>query len=42
VRLYEKGGKVHEMPAHHELKQYLDWSACGPRAKSVMLCCALG
>jgi site-specific recombinase XerD len=24
VRLYEKGGKVHEMPAHHKLEQYLD------------------
>ena len=24
VRLYEKGGKVHEMPAHHKLEHYLD------------------
>lgn len=24
VRLHEKGGKRHEMPAHHELEQYLD------------------
>jgi len=24
VRLYEKGGKRHEMPAHHKLEQYLD------------------
>jgi site-specific recombinase XerD len=24
VRLDEKGGKVHEMPAHHKLEQYLD------------------
>ena len=24
VRLYEKGGKVHEMPAHHNLEHYLD------------------
>jgi site-specific recombinase XerD len=24
VRLHEKGGKVHEMPAHHKLEQYLD------------------
>ena len=24
VRLHEKGGKVHEMPAHHNLEHYLD------------------
>jgi len=24
VRLHEKGGKYHEMPAHHTLEQYLD------------------
>jgi hypothetical protein len=24
VRLHEKGGKQHEMPAHHELEQFLD------------------
>lgn len=24
VRLQEKGGKVHEMPAHHSLEEYLD------------------
>jgi site-specific recombinase XerD len=24
VRLHEKGGKRHEMPAHHKLEQYLD------------------
>jgi site-specific recombinase XerC len=24
VRLREKGGKVHETPAHHKLEQYLD------------------
>lgn len=24
VRLHEKGGKVHEMPCHHRLEQYLD------------------
>lgn len=24
VRLYEKGGKRHEMPAHHKLEQFLD------------------
>jgi integrase len=24
VRLHEKGGKQHEMPAHHLLEQYLD------------------
>ena len=24
VRLHEKGGKVHEMPAHHNLEAYLD------------------
>jgi len=24
VRLYEKGGKVHEIAAHHKLEQYLD------------------
>ena len=24
VRLHEKGGKQHEMPAHHKLEQFLD------------------
>lgn len=24
IRLHEKGGKHHEMPAHHTLEQYLD------------------
>jgi site-specific recombinase XerD len=24
VRLHEKGGKCHEMPAHHKLEQYID------------------
>ena len=24
VRLHEKGGKRHEMPAHHNLEEYLD------------------
>jgi integrase len=24
VRLHEKGGKLHEMPAHHTLEEYLD------------------
>jgi len=24
VRLHEKGGKLHEMPAHHSLEEYLD------------------
>ena len=24
VRLHEKGGKRHEMPAHHDLEAYLD------------------
>jgi hypothetical protein len=24
VRLHEKGGKSHEMPAHHNLEAYLD------------------
>jgi site-specific recombinase XerC len=24
VRLHEKGGKRHEMPAHHNLESYLD------------------
>ncbi len=24
IRLHEKGGKVHQMPAHHELEEYLD------------------
>lgn len=24
VRLHEKGGKEHEMPAHHKLEEYLD------------------
>ena len=30
LRLNEKGGKVHEMPAHHNLEAYLDaYIACG-------------
>ena len=29
LRLNEKGGKVHEMPAHHNLEAYLDAYACG-------------
>jgi hypothetical protein len=24
VRLHEKGGKQHEMPAHHQLDEYVD------------------
>ena len=24
LRLHEKGGKYHEMPAHHKLAEYLD------------------
>jgi hypothetical protein len=24
LRLHEKGGKIHEMPAHHSLEAYLD------------------
>jgi hypothetical protein len=24
VRLHEKGGKRHEMPAHHKLEQFID------------------
>jgi integrase/recombinase XerD len=24
LRLHEKGGKQHEMPAHHTLEEYLD------------------
>jgi integrase len=24
IRLHEKGGKLHEVPAHHKLEQYLD------------------
>ena len=24
MRLHEKGGKRHEMPAHHKLEQFLD------------------
>jgi integrase len=35
VRLHEKGGKQHEMPAHHLLEQYLDAyvTAAGPRRR---------
>jgi integrase len=29
LRLNEKGGKVHEMPAHHNLEAYLDMHAAG-------------
>jgi hypothetical protein len=28
VRLHEKGGKRHEMPAHHNLEAYLDAYIC--------------
>jgi site-specific recombinase XerD len=33
VRLHEKGGKRHEMPAHHKLEQFIDeyLDACGIR-----------
>jgi site-specific recombinase XerD len=30
VRLHEKGGKRHEMPAHHTLEAYLDSYGCRP------------
>jgi hypothetical protein len=26
IRLHEKGGKDHEMPAHHKLEEYLEAS----------------
>ena len=32
VRLHEKGGKRHEMPAHHNLEAYLDAYICRPPA----------
>ena len=37
VRLHEKGGKRHEMPAHHNLETYLDAyiHACTPGADPV-------
>lgn len=36
VRLHEKGGKRHEMPAHHNLEKYLDeyMEAAGLRGQS--------
>jgi integrase len=35
VRLHEKGGKRHEMPAHHKLEQFIDeyLDAAGVRAE---------
>jgi site-specific recombinase XerD len=45
VRLHEKGGKEHEMPAHHLLEQYLDAyvTAAGMAAdKNAPLFCTIG
>ena len=46
VRLHEKGGKRHEMPAHHALEAYLDAyiEAAGIRdgGKSPLFCSAVG
>jgi len=45
LRLHEKGGKVHEMPAHHRLLEHLDTylAAIGPQdAKSPLFRSALG
>jgi len=33
VRLHEKGGKQHEMPAHHLLETYIDEYAKGCRPR---------
>lgn len=39
VRLHEKGGKVHEMPCHHNLEEYVDayLSAAGASDKKAFL-----
>jgi site-specific recombinase XerD len=46
VRLHEKGGKRHEMPAHHNLEAYLDAyvEAAGIRdaGKALLFCSAAG
>jgi hypothetical protein len=43
VRLHEKGGKRHEMPAHHTLEAYLDAyiDAAGPRGEGMVARMAL-
>jgi integrase len=46
VRLQEKGGKRHEMPAHHKLEQfldeYLDAAGIGDRDKTPLFRSAVG
>jgi site-specific recombinase XerD len=46
VRLHEKGGKRHEMPAHHKLEHFLDEyitaAGIGDNAKSPLFCSAIG
>ena len=46
VRLHEKGGKRHEMPAHHNLEQYLDTyieaAGIGDSGKSPLFRSAIG
>ena len=46
VRLHEKGGKRHEMPAHHNLEAYLDAyikaAGIGDQGKSPLFCSAAG
>jgi integrase len=39
VRLYEKGGKQHQVPAHHNLDEYMEayigvYKGCGPARRS--------
>jgi integrase len=33
IRLHEKGGKRHEMPAHHKLEAYLTTTSRPPRSR---------
>src|SRR5271166_2487637 len=46
VRLHEKGGKRHEMPAHHNLEAYLDSyikaAGIGDDGKAPLFRCAIG
>jgi integrase len=46
VRLHEKGGKQHEMPAHHKLEafidEYLEAAGIGAASKSPLFRAAIG
>jgi integrase/recombinase XerD len=42
VRLYEKGGKRHEMPAHHKLEAYIKAAGIGEDGKAPLFRSAAG